>query len=163
MDAKPSLSKKHPNLFKSVLLVGICNLIIAGFTLFDSPRASLSFTRITSIAVVHQPSFWYIAFGIAGVLCLIGSLTTKYQLARVGLVLSAAIGAFLALGFWLSYFSAVKSVGISAPVIWTFFTLVCIINSNEPTVNPLSVVLQQDIHKTLSTEQHNEGIENGRS
>lgn len=162
MEAKPPLSKKHPNLFKSILLVAICNLVIAGFTFFDSPRASLSFTRISSIALVHQPAFWYTTFAVAGVLCLLGSITPKYQFARVGLVFSAAIGAFLALGFWLSYFTAVKSVGVSAPVIWTFYTLVCIINSNEPTVNPLSVVLQQDIHQTLSTEQHNEGLKNGR-
>lgn len=156
-----SLSRKHPNLFKMILLVAVCNLIIAGFTLFDSPRASLSFTRITSITVFHEPAFWYISFGLAGILCLIGALTTKYTLARVGLIISAAIGGFLALGFWLSYFTAAKSVGISAPVIWTFYTLICIINSSEPSVNPLSAVLQQDIHKTLSTKKHAKELDNG--
>lgn len=154
----PPLSRKHPTLFKSVLLVACSNLIIAGFTLFDSPRASLSFTRITSIALVHEPLFWFTAFFIAGVICLHGALTTKYSMARAGLIMSAAIGAFLALGFWLSYFSA-NIVGISAPVIWSFYTLICIINSSEPMVNPLSAALQQDIHKTL--DEHHNGLKNG--
>lgn len=156
----PQLWQKHPNLFKTILLIGISNMIIAGFTLFDSPRASLSFMRITSIGIVHQAYFWYVLFFIASILCLHGALTTKYLMARIGLVFSAAIGGFLALGFWLSYFSA-RVVGISAPVIWSFYTIICIINSSEPTINPLSVALQQDIHKTLVTEQHVEDSKNG--
>ncbi len=156
-----SLRKKHPNLFRTILLTGVCNLTIAGFTLFDSPKASLSFIRITSISLVHHATFWYVAFFIAGLLCMHGALTTKYIMARLGLILSAAIGGFLAIGFWLAYFST-GTVGISAPVIWTFFTIICIINSSEPTINPLSVALQQDIHKTLATEEHIEGVENGK-
>lgn len=160
MSTVPPLRKRHPNLFKTILLVGVSNLIIATFTLLDSPRAAISFTRITSIAFVHHPKFWFVLFFIAALMCLHGALTPKYQMARVGLVLSAAIGGFLAIGFWISYFST-GTIGVSAPVIWSFYTLVCIINSSEPTVNPLSVVLQQDIHKTLSGEKHTKGNSHG--
>lgn len=155
----PKLRHRHPNLFKTILVVGLSNLVIAGFTLFNSPKASISFTRITSISLVHQSYFWYILFFFAAVLCLFGALTTKYILARIGLIFSAAIGGFLALGFWLSYFSA-GVIGISAPVIWTFYTLICIINSSEPTVNPLSAVLQQNIHTTIMNEVHTKELEN---
>lgn len=153
METDMRLYKKHPTLFRTVFLIGLTNLVIALFTLFDSPRASISFTRITSIPFFHQPAFWIVIFGLAGIMCMHGAFTSKYAMARVGLVLSAAIGSFLAIGFWLSYFSA-NIVGISAPVIWMFYTIICIINSSEPDMNPLSAVLQQDIHRTLLKGEH---------
>jgi len=161
-DISPSvaLRNKHPNLFRTILLVAVSNLMIAAFMILDSPRASISFTRITNIALVHMPIFWITFFGISGIMCMHGALTTKYVVARIGLVLSAGIGAFLALGYWLSYFST-HAVGISAPVIWTFYALICIINSSEPSINPLSVALQQEIHKTLATDEHKEDLKNG--
>lgn len=154
MTSQVRLRIKHPNLFKMILLVGISNLVIAMFTAFDSPRASTSFTRIASIDLVHRPSFWVVIFLVSGLMCLAGACSTKYQYARFGLILSAAVGSFLALGFWLSYFS-IGTVGISAPVIWTFYSIVCIIYSSEPSVNPLSALLQQDIHSTISNHRAN--------
>lgn len=152
----PQLARKHPNLFKTILLVGTSNLLIALFEILDPKRASISFNRITSIALVHRPAFWATLFTVAAAFCLGGIFTHKYQLARVGLMISAAIGAFLSIGFWVSYFST-SVIGISAPIIWTFYALICIINSSEPTANPLSAALQQDIHQTLATERHTNG------
>jgi hypothetical protein len=155
-----SLHKKHPNLFRMILLVAVSNLTIASFVALDSPKASISFTRILSIGLVHHPIFWVTLFTVSGILLLLGSFgCNKYMFARIGLVMSAGIGSFLALGFWLSYFSG-NVVGVSAPVIWTFYTFVCIINSSEPTVNPLSATLQQNIHTTLQDETHTNGVNN---
>jgi hypothetical protein len=160
--SKPPLLKRHPNLFKTIMAIGVSNLVIAIFTMVDSDRASISFKRITSIELIHQPWFWIAAFVLAAGFCIYGALSTKYQMAKIGLVLSAAMGAFLALGFWVSYFTT-GTIGISAPVVWTFYALICIINSSEPNVNPLSVALQQDIHKTIATENHIEGLKtNGK-
>jgi hypothetical protein len=152
-DVEVKLWRKHPTLFKTILLIAISNLLISAFTLFDSPKASLSFTRITTIGALHSPAFWYISFAFTGVFCLHGALTSKYFMARVGLALSSALGGFLAIGFWLSYFTSPKAVGISAPVVWSFYTLICIINSAEPAANPLSATLQQNIHKTIAKDR----------
>lgn len=149
-----TLPFRHPNLFKTLLAIVFVNFLVGGALIFGDPRELLGFSKLPTAGIIPPLGFWGIVFVITGLMILIGATTTRvYRLARYGLIVSAAVGAFWGFGFIIQFYVH-NGVGISPPILWIFYTMICITASSEPTANPLSQVLQNDIHTTLQTKEH---------
>lgn len=156
------LARLHPNLFRVIMGIAGVNIVMAALLLSDSPERLINFRRLPEQGIVPPLSFWAIMFGIAGIAIIYGALKKgAYKWARRGLIVSAAVGGFWAFGFTLQYFAG-TILGISGPLLWSFYTYIAIAATNEPALNPLSAALQQDIHKTLHDSSHTDGASNER-
>lgn len=156
------LFKHHPNLFRVLVGIAVVNIIMAIMLINDDPQRLINFRRLPEQGIVPPLSFWAFLFGMAGLMILVGAfLRGRYAWARRGLIISAAVGGFWAFGFIIQYMQG-TILGISAPLLWSFYTYICITATNEPSLNPLSAVLQQDISTTLQNDSHTNGAkENG--
>lgn len=148
---KITLRVKHPNLFKMLMLIVGVNLIISIALITFPPLTLIAFRQLPERGIIPPLWFWGIIFGVAGLTILYGVLSNKFRWTRRGLIASSAVGSFWSFGF-IMQFIAGTIPGISAPLLWTFYTGICIITAGEPAVNPLSALLSKDIHDTLVTE-----------
>ncbi len=149
---KTGLGFRHPNLFKTLLSIVFVNFAIAFFLLTGEAQNLINFSKIPEKGIVPPLWVWAIVFAISGGLILSGILSKYYRLARYGLVMCAGLGAFWAFGFVINYLTG-DIKGISAPILWTFYTLICMTASNEPAANPLSATLQHDIRATMDDHE----------
>ena len=157
---KDSIIYTHPNLFKTLLSIVFVNLSIGVLLMTGEVQNLIGFTKLPKDGIIPPLPFWGFVFIIAGLLICIGIARKKnYKFTRLGLTISAAIGGFWAFGFVINYLTGAIH-GISAPILWAFYTLICMTVSKEPDANPLSVVLQKDIHETLQNKSHRDHVLN---
>lgn len=154
-----SLAKRHPNLFLYLLAIVFANFMLAYFLNTGSPQQLINFAKLPEKGIIPPLWFWGDIFGVAGVLILVGALSKYYRFARWGLIISAGIGFFWGYGFIINFLTG-DIRGITAPVMWPFYVMMCIITSREPTANPLSAALQNDIRSTI-TQHTNQVKRNG--
>lgn len=149
-----TLPFRHPNLFKTLMAIVFVNFLIGVALIFGTPQDLLGFSKLPAAGIITPLGFWGIIFIVTGLMILIGSLKTSfYKVTRMGLIASAAVGGFWGFGFVIQFYVH-NGVGISPPILWIFYSMICITASSEPTANPLSQVLQNDIHTTLQTKEH---------
>lgn len=146
--SKTSLGFRHPNLFKTLLSIVFVNFTIAFFLVTGEAQNLINFSKIPDQGIVPPLWAWAIGFFVAGLFVLGGVFTKYYRLTRYGLTMCAGIGAFWAFGFIINYLTG-EIRGISAPILWTFYTLICMTVASEPAANPLSATLQHDIKATM--------------
>lgn len=155
------MAQTHPNLLRINGAIAFVNFVMAILLFVDDPQRLINFRRLPESGIVPPLPFWGVLFGFAGLLIVIGIVRNWTSWTRQGLVISSAIGGFWAFGFIIQYWSG-TILGISAPLLWLFYTYIAITATKEPFVNPLSAALQQDIHTTLHNDVHTERAGDGR-
>lgn len=153
------MAKTHPNLLRITGAIAFVNFVMGILLAIDDPQRLINFRRLPESGIVPPLPFWGAVFFVAGLLLTYGLIRNKPNWTRQGLVVSAAVGGFWAFGFIIQYYSG-DILGISAPLLWTFYTYIAITATKEPFVNPLSAALQQDIHTTLQSARHRDHILN---
>lgn len=146
----PPTRKSHPTLFKLVCTLAAVNLIISIFLILGSPQALINFSRFPETGIVPPLYVYSIGWIIAAWMLMHGLKgNSSYRWTRRGLTLSAMIGGFWAFGFWTSFITG-RILGISAPLLWSFYSAVCVVITGEPAINPLSVLIAngEDTAKT---------------
>lgn len=136
-----SVRVRHPKLFRNLMAICFVNIVISAAILFGSYQLVISFRNVPATPI-FPPLWFYTLFWLIGAaMILFGSLKPKeYKWARRGLVLSSMVGAFWAFGFWASLVNG-TTVGISAPLFWTFYTIIVYTSITEPPINPITASL----------------------
>lgn len=138
------LKQAHSTLFWLLVVMAAMLLVLAGFLIFEDGDKVIAYTRSRPDRQLIPLPAWGTLFAINALLFLRGAFSRNggYKWARYGLIYGAILGGYWAAGFWLVFLQG-TILGVSAPVLWTMYCLICVVLCKEPAINPVTLALMQ--------------------